>query len=98
MVVVFIIKMVAVHVRPPPIQTRLKPAPYQFFMRQRQAHEILFLAALDIEKIRPAILALLHAAMQRSGQIMPAAPLPVSAQAQIANFSHKENSNLNRVS
>ena len=74
MIVILIIKMVAVHVRPPPIQTRLKPAPCQFFMRQRQAREILFLAALDIEKILRTILALLHAPMQRSGQIMLAAP------------------------
>ena len=66
-VVIAVIEMVAVNVRPGPVQTRGEAFPGEAVVRQRQAGEVFGVAALDIENVGAAVVSALHADVERCG-------------------------------
>ena len=82
-VVIAVIEMVAVDVRPGPVQARGEAFPGEAVVRQRQAGEVFGVAAPDIEDVGAAVVSALHADVERCGEGAAAAPMacPTAVQA-----------------
>ena len=85
-VVIAVIEMVAVDVRPGPVQARGEAFPGETVVRQRQAGEVFGVAALDVEDVGAAVVSALHADVERCGEGAAAAPVarPTAVQAAFA--------------
>ena len=66
-VVIAVIEMVAVNVRPGPVQARGEAFPGEEAVRQRQAGEVFGVTSLDIEDVGAAVVSALHADVERCG-------------------------------
>ena len=82
-VVIAVIEMVAVDVRPGPVQARGEAFPGEAVVRQRQAGEVFGVAALDVEDVGAAVVSALHADVERCGEGAAVAPVarPTAVQA-----------------